>query len=528
MERSESGGQAARRACHCEGRRPRHRQESRRHHPHQQRLRGFTTPASRCPSTTCSSAPGGGPRRRDIGMSGLLVKSTLIMRENLEEMNRRGALEHPGAARRRRAHPHLRGARPARDLQGPCLLRHATLSRGCTRPRAADGVARLGAEDADFGRLPTGRVLPTRKSARLADPEDVRHPRCARSPSPRQPSLRAPFTGTRVAKGIPLDDIARLSERDGACSATSGATAPRRERATATSSDAGPRRAAGTGSTRLEGRRRLRPAGRLGLLRGEQRGQRPHHLVRRRAHAPRSSACTFPRQAVEPPYLCIADFFRPVDSTRRPTSPASSLATIGARRAMRRASSSPQTATLDYVVFARSLGGDDRGPGRACGTAGCVELGYADEDGPSLTGLFLVAATGAGATPSATPPARAWRTTPRSSSCCAPSASASRSRRASSSIRADDAGAIVCHHPQGEVLRGLSRAASGGTWRQLGAVPIDVTDDSFERDVLDVSAGRFRSSSTSGRPWCRPVPHARPRSSRRSSKRPRVPSSSSR
>ena len=38
-----------------------------------------------------------------IGMSGLLVKSTLIMRENLEELNGRGLAEHPRAARRRRA-----------------------------------------------------------------------------------------------------------------------------------------------------------------------------------------------------------------------------------------------------------------------------------------------------------------------------------------------------------------------------------------------------------------------------------------
>ena len=51
-----------------------------------------------------------------IGMSGLLVKSTLIMRENLEELNRRGyCRRHPGDPRRRRAHPAVRRARPPGD-----------------------------------------------------------------------------------------------------------------------------------------------------------------------------------------------------------------------------------------------------------------------------------------------------------------------------------------------------------------------------------------------------------------------------
>ena len=68
-----------------------------------------------------------------IGMSGLLVKSTLIMRENLEELNDRGLAEHPGAARRRRADPQLRRARPARGLRGPRSSTARTRSRACAR-----------------------------------------------------------------------------------------------------------------------------------------------------------------------------------------------------------------------------------------------------------------------------------------------------------------------------------------------------------------------------------------------------------
>ena len=59
-----------------------------------------------------------------VGMSGLLVKSTVVMKENLEEMNTRGVVrEVPGAARRRRADPQLRRERPRRDLPGRSALR---------------------------------------------------------------------------------------------------------------------------------------------------------------------------------------------------------------------------------------------------------------------------------------------------------------------------------------------------------------------------------------------------------------------
>ena len=72
-----------------------------------------------------------------IGMSGLLVKSTLIMRDNLEELNSLGPQRDPRAARRRRPHPPLRRARPARDLPGPPVLRPRRV-RGAVDPRLAD------------------------------------------------------------------------------------------------------------------------------------------------------------------------------------------------------------------------------------------------------------------------------------------------------------------------------------------------------------------------------------------------------
>ena len=67
-----------------------------------------------------------------IGMSGLLVKSTVIMRENLEEMNARGiAARVPGAARRRRADPLVRGERPVARCSRATSGTRGTRSRAC-------------------------------------------------------------------------------------------------------------------------------------------------------------------------------------------------------------------------------------------------------------------------------------------------------------------------------------------------------------------------------------------------------------
>ena len=117
-----------------------------------------------------------------IGMSGLLVKSTLIMRENLEELNRPGAGRRPGPARRRRAHPHLRRARPAAGLRRPRLLRQGRL-----RGAAHDGPAR---------RAASGPARTTRTSA-------------ARSPSARCPSA----AGCEPQRRTPVDGLPARAPR---------------------------------------------------------------------------------------------------------------------------------------------------------------------------------------------------------------------------------------------------------------------------------------------------------------------------
>ncbi len=65
-----------------------------------------------------------------IGMSGLLVKSTLIMRDNLEELNGRDSVGHPGVARRRRA-------RRGRTSSATCAT---STTAGCSTARTPSRV----------------------------------------------------------------------------------------------------------------------------------------------------------------------------------------------------------------------------------------------------------------------------------------------------------------------------------------------------------------------------------------------------
>ena len=123
--------QGPHRARHGQGRRARHRQEPGRHHLHQQRLRGAQPRHQGAPRPTCSTtAEEVGADA--IGMSGLLVKSTLIMRENLLEMNERGLSDDPRHPRRGRPDPDLRRAGPALASTRAGCSTARTPSRGCT------------------------------------------------------------------------------------------------------------------------------------------------------------------------------------------------------------------------------------------------------------------------------------------------------------------------------------------------------------------------------------------------------------
>ena len=138
-----------------------------------------------------------------LGMSGLLVKSTLIMRENLMEMNDLGLADVPvllgGAA--------LTRTYVEKDLRevyhGRVFYGRDAFEGLATLDKLMD-MKRSGTDDPDFGRVPSGRVLPARSGgAKEAVEVPARSPEVATDNTVFEP----PFLGTRIVKGIPLDDI---------------------------------------------------------------------------------------------------------------------------------------------------------------------------------------------------------------------------------------------------------------------------------------------------------------------------------
>jgi 5-methyltetrahydrofolate--homocysteine methyltransferase len=148
-----------------------------------------------------------------IGMSGLLVKSTVIMKENLEEMNTRGVagrwpvLLGGAALTRAYVEDDLQGlyqgqVHYARDaFEGLNLMdRVMTAKRGGT---ALVDPAREAALETRRARR--ARQVTVREDLPSLDDTSVRS-----DVDPEAPVPTAPFFGTRVVRGIPLADYAAL------------------------------------------------------------------------------------------------------------------------------------------------------------------------------------------------------------------------------------------------------------------------------------------------------------------------------
>ena len=88
-----------------------------------------------------------------LGMSGLLVKSTLIMRDNLEELNSLGLTDVPvllgGAALTRRY-----VERDLREIYEGRLFYGRDAFEGLSHARPLMGMKRSGEWDPEFGRVP--------------------------------------------------------------------------------------------------------------------------------------------------------------------------------------------------------------------------------------------------------------------------------------------------------------------------------------------------------------------------------------
>jgi 5-methyltetrahydrofolate--homocysteine methyltransferase len=325
-----------------------------------------------------------------IGMSGLLVKSTLIMRENLEELNERdiGIPVLLGGAALTRSYVE----RDLREVYEGRLFYGRDAFEGLhTMDRL--GAIRTGGEDddPDWGTVPSTSTVRARAGIAERSDDDVDAADLpARSPDVAvdNPVPKPPFWGSEVVKGIAIDDIAAYINET-ALFRNQWQFRPE------TTAD-------GTKETDAEFKERIRPQLRAQLAEAKAEGLLQPALVY--GYFPANAdgndvviwtdesateeRCRFPfpRQREEP-YLCIADFFRPVDSGEVDVA-AFHLVTMGHAVSERTAELFAADKYQDYLLL--------HGLGVEMAEALAElwhrrireEWGFADEDGPPLQGLF--------------------------------------------------------------------------------------------------------------------------------------------
>ena len=318
-----------------------------------------------------------------LGMSGLLVKSTLIIRENLEELNERRLADIPvllgGAA--------LTRTYVERDLrqvyEGRVFYGRDAFEGLRTLDRLME-LKRTGEDDPLFGREVSERAVPRRSRLEPPDPTPVAgQPSRAPSVAADNPLFVPPFVGSRVAKGIAVDDIAAylnltaLFRNQWGFRPAEGEDDPAfKERV---------RSVLRTELAKAKAGDLLVPQVAYGHFAANAEG---NDLVVYKDETRRSEwlRFTFPRQRHEP-WLCIADFFRPAESGD-PDFASFMLCTMGQRVSDEAARLFAANDYQDYL-FLHGLGVE---MAEALAEYWHLrirqELGFDAEDGPTLTGLF--------------------------------------------------------------------------------------------------------------------------------------------
>jgi 5-methyltetrahydrofolate--homocysteine methyltransferase len=323
-----------------------------------------------------------------IGMSGLLVKSTLIMRENLEELNRRGLSHIPvilGGAALTRTYVE----RDLRQVYDGRLFYGKDAFEGLRTMDRLVELTRSGEDDPGFGTAIGGRDLGPRKSELRKQAAEEARARGEKLPT-RSPEIATdnqvfapPFVGSRVAKGMAIGDIAAYLNE----------TALFRNQW-------GFRPEAGEDDPAFKKRVRSRLREELSRATAGQllvpqvawghfaaNGDGDDLVVwTDGTRTKERMRYTFPRQ-VEDPYLCIADFFRSVDSGDEDWA-SFQVVTMGSRVSEEAARLFADDRYQAYVYL--------HGLGVEMAEALAEywhrrireELGFADQDGPSLAGLF--------------------------------------------------------------------------------------------------------------------------------------------
>jgi 5-methyltetrahydrofolate--homocysteine methyltransferase len=311
-----------------------------------------------------------------------LVKSTLIMRDNLEELNDRRLSHIPvllgGAA--------LTRTYVERDLRSVYTGRVFYGRDAFEGLRTMERLMEIkgGQEDLDFGREISERKVPARSGLTVKPrPENVpdRSPEVATD----NPVFLPPFLGSRVAKGISLDEIAEYLNLTSLFRNQWGF------RPDKTIGESDPEFKERVSAVLREQLAKAKEADLLipqvvwGHFAANSDGddlviyedeRRDNQIMR----------FTFPRQPKEP-WLCIADFFRSRDSGEQDWA-SFQLVTMG-RQVSEEAAKLFAANEYQNYLFLHGLGVEmTEALAEYWHRRIREELGFAEEDGPTVTGLF--------------------------------------------------------------------------------------------------------------------------------------------
>ena len=232
-------GQARHR--HGQGRRPRHRQEPRRHHLHQQRLRGAQPGHQGADRRDGRQGQGGRRRRPRHERAARQVDADHARQPRGAQLAR--PVRRAGAARRRRPDAPLRRARDLREIYEGRLFYGRRRVRGVVHARLAHGDEAQRRVGSRF------RSSAHRARARRSDPTSpTRH----RPSSPAAPPTSPPTTrSSRLRSSAPASSRAPGSTRSPStstrrrCTATSGSSVRRRTSPASRRATTSSRRASG-------------------------------------------------------------------------------------------------------------------------------------------------------------------------------------------------------------------------------------------------------------------------------------------
>jgi len=316
-----------------------------------------------------------------LGMSGLLVKSTLVMRENLEELNERGLSDLPvllGGAALTRTYVE----RDLRNVYNGRVFYGRDAFEGLRTMDRLVELKKSGENDPDFGREVSEKRVPKRSRLDQDTSPVEGQPDRASDVATDNPLFPPPFVGSRVAKGIPLDDIAEYLNLTALFRNQWGFRPEAGEDDTAFKDRV--RAVLREQLARAKEQDLLVPQVAYGHFAANAAG---NDLVvyKDESRSAEWMRFTFPRQR-KAPWLCIADFFRPAGAGEDFAS--FMLVTMGDRVSERAAELFAADEYQKYL-FLHGLGVEmAEALAEYWHRRIREELGFADEDGPTLTGLF--------------------------------------------------------------------------------------------------------------------------------------------